>query len=74
MVENIVPVDTPSNPGMGSKVKTIYFSESSHVTYQIKGNRAPRKNISNPWPLGSGQKVKTFFSESCYVTYQIKGN
>ena len=39
MVANIVPVGTPSNPGMGSKVNTIFFSKSSHVTYQIKGNR-----------------------------------
>ena len=27
-----------------------------------------------PWPLGLGQKVKTFFSENSHVAYQIKGN
>ena len=32
-----LPVDTPSIPGLGSKVKTFY-SESSHVAYKIKGN------------------------------------
>ena len=26
------------DPGVGSKGVTIYFSESSHVAYQIKGN------------------------------------
>ena len=40
MVANILPTDTPSTQGMGSKGQTIYFCESSHVTYQIKGNWA----------------------------------
>ena len=26
------------DPGVGSKGQTIYFSESSHVAYQIRGN------------------------------------
>ena len=26
------------DPGMGLKGQNIFFSESSHVTYQIKGN------------------------------------
>ena len=38
MVANILPTDTPSAQGVGSKGKTIYFCESSHVLYQIKGN------------------------------------
>ena len=38
MVANILPTVTPSTQGVGSKGQTIYFSESSHVAYQIKGN------------------------------------
>ena len=38
MVANILPTDTPSTQGVGSKGQTISFSESSHVEYQIKGN------------------------------------
>ena len=38
MVANILPADTPSTQGVGSKGQTISFSESSHVAYQIKGN------------------------------------
>ena len=38
MVANILPTDTPSTQGVGSKGQTIYFCESSHVAYQIKGN------------------------------------
>ena len=38
MVANILPTDTPSTQGMGSKGQTISFSESSTVAYQINGN------------------------------------
>ena len=39
MVANILSADTPLTPGLGSKSQTIYFfSESSHVAYQTKGN------------------------------------
>ena len=54
-----------------------YLSESSHIAYQIKENRAPFKHIycpyTRPRPLW-GQKVKTFFSESGRAAYQIKAN
>ena len=36
MVANILPTDTPSTQGVGSKGQTIYFFESSHAAYQIK--------------------------------------
>ena len=36
MVANILPTNTPLTQGMGSN--HIYFCESSHVAYQIKGN------------------------------------
>ena len=38
MVVNIFPADTPWAKGVGSKGQTIYFCESSHVAFQIKGN------------------------------------
>ena len=40
LVANILPTDTPLlNPGGGVKRSNyIFFSESSHVAYQIKGN------------------------------------
>ena len=38
MVANILPTDTSSTQGVGSKGQTISFSESSHVAYQMKGN------------------------------------
>ena len=37
-VVNILPTDTPSAQGVGSKGQTIFFCESSHIAYQIKGN------------------------------------
>ena len=40
MVANILPTDTLSTQAVGSKGKTISFSESSHVAYQIKDNWA----------------------------------
>ena len=40
MVANILPTDTPLTQGVGSKGQTIYFSESSHVAYQIKADDA----------------------------------
>ena len=66
-----------ANVGLGSKCQTISFSESSHVAYQIKGNRAQSTMKANilslhtPSTLGYGQKV-FFFSKSGHVGYQIK--
>ena len=40
MVANILPTDTRSAQGVGSKGQTISFSESSHVAYQIKADNA----------------------------------
>ena len=36
MIANILPTDTPSTQGVGSKGQTISCPESSHVAYQIK--------------------------------------
>ena len=38
MVANILPTDTPLTQGVGLKGQTKYFSESSHVAYQIKAD------------------------------------
>ena len=38
MVANILPTDTLSTQGVGSKGQNISFSEHSHAAYQIKGN------------------------------------
>ena len=35
MVANVLPTDTPSTQGVGSKGQTIYFCGSSNVAYQI---------------------------------------
>ena len=40
MKAHIVSLYTHQTPGVGSKVETFFSSESSHVAYQIKGNRA----------------------------------
>ena len=81
MVANILPTDTPSTQGVGSKGQTIYFSESSHVAYQIKAEDTDTNMVANflptdtPSPQGVGSKGQTLiFSESSHVAYQIKGN
>ena len=47
MLANILPTDTPSTQGVGSKGQTIYFSESSHVAYQIKADDAGSNMVAN---------------------------
>ena len=81
MVANILPTDTPSTQGAGSKVQTIYFSESSHVAYQIKADDAGSNMVANIFPIdtpltlemgSNGQTIS--FTERSHVAYQIKGN
>ena len=66
MVANILPTDTPLTQGVGSKGQTIYFSESSHVAYQIKADDAGSDMVANILPTdspstqGVGQKVKLY--------------
>ena len=82
MVANILPSDTPSTQGVGSKGETIYFSESSHVAYQIKADDAGSNMVATILPTkkktltqGVGPKCQTVsFTESSHVAYQIKGN
>ena len=40
MQAHILSLHTPSAPGVGSKDKNTFFSQSSHDAYQIKGNGA----------------------------------
>ena len=61
MVADILPTDTPSTQGVGSKGQTIYFSESSHVVYQIKADEAGSNMVANILPtdtLDPGGGVK----------------
>ena len=71
----------PLTQGVGSKGQSIYFSESSHVAYQIKADDAGSNMVANilptdtPLTLGVGSKGQTIsFTESSHVAYQIKGN
>ena len=65
MVANILPTDTPSTQGVGSKGQTIYFSENSHVAYQIKADNAGSNMVANilptdtPLTQGVGSKGQT---------------
>ena len=65
MVANILPTDTPSTQGVGSKGQTISFSESSHVAYQIKDGDAGSNMVANILPTdtpstqGVGSKGQT---------------
>ena len=62
---------------MWSKRHFYFFSESSHVAYQIHGNEAENIMQAITLPLyttmipGWGQKSKTFLVEG-HVAYQIK--
>ena len=66
MVANILPTDTSTTQGWGQKVK-LFFSESSHVAYQIKADDACSNMVANILPTdthqrprGWGQKVKLY--------------
>ena len=81
MVANILPTYTPSTQGVGSRGQTIYFSENSHVAYQIKADDAGSNMVANilptdtPMTQGVGSKGQTIsFTESSLVAYEIKGN
>ena len=81
MVANILPTDTPSTQGVGSKGQAVSFSESSHVAYQIGADDAGSNMVANilltdiPLTQGMGSKGQIIFSsESSYVAYKIKGN
>ena len=80
MVANILPTDTPSTQGVGSKGQTISFSESSHVAYQIKAYNAGSNMVANILPTdtpstqGAGSKVKLYlFLKVVMLHIKLKG-
>ena len=80
MVANILPTDTPCTRGVGSKDQTIYFSESSHVAYQIKADDAGSNMVANILPTGTpstkgvGSKVKLYlFLKVVMLHIKLKG-
>ena len=60
------PLRHTLDPGDGSKGQIIYFSERSHVAYQIKADDAGKKMVANILPSDTpltqlvGQKVKLY--------------
>ena len=80
MVANILPTDTPSTQGVGSKGQTISFSESSHVAYQIKADNAGSNMVANILPTdtpstqGARSKVKLYlFLKVVMLHIKLKG-
>ena len=67
MVANILPSDTPLIQGVGSKGQTLYFSESSHVAYQIKAEEAGSNMVANilPTDTPSTQGQGSYTSGKC---------
>ena len=67
MVTNILPTDTSMTQGVGSKGQPIYFSESSHVAYQIKADDSGSNMVANILPTetpstqGLGLKGQTIY-------------
>ena len=65
MIANSLPTDTPLTQGMGSKGQTLSFSESSHVAYQIKAEKAGSSMVAiylltdTPSTKGVGSKSQT---------------
>ena len=58
---HIMPLHTPSTPRIGLKCKSIFFTESSHIAYQIKGNRTAHIMSLHvpmrPWARSVGHNI-----------------
>ena len=72
---------TNPQPQIGVKKVKTFFSESSHVTYQIKGNGAKRTMqahllsfYTSCTPGVVWSKGQKYFTKTSHVAYQIKGN
>ena len=77
MEAHILPLHTPQHPDglTGQKVKT-FFSNSSHVSYQIKGNIAYSTRFffythAIPWVESKGQNI--FFLKEVELHIKLKG-
>ena len=77
MAANILPTDTPLAQGVGSKGQTIYFSESSHVAYQIKADKAGSNMVANILPTDTpstqGVGSKGLFLKVVMLHIKLKG-
>ena len=69
MVANFLPTDTPSTQGVGSKGQTIYFSESSHVAYQIKADDAGSNMVANILPTDTPSTQGGGVKRSNYIFF-----
>ena len=76
MVVYILPTDTPSTQGVGSKGQTV-FLKVVMLHIKLKLTRLVANILPTDIPLtqGVGSKGQTIsFSERSHVAYQIKGN
>ena len=77
MLANSKPLHAPLTPGLGSKV--FFFSESSHVAYQINGNEAWNNIQANilpftqPQPLDGVKRSRRFFQTKAMLHINSKG-
>ena len=65
MKANMLPLHTPTTPGLESKGHFVFFSKIGHVAYQIKLEEVKTYTQGNtlnlhthPWPLGLGLNVR----------------
>ena len=68
-VAKILPTDTPSTQGVGSKGQTIYFSESSHVAYQIKADDTGSNMVANILPTDTPSNPGGGVKRSNYIFF-----
>ena len=69
LVANILPTDTPSTKGVGSKGQTISFSESSHIAYQIKADDAGSNMVANILPTDTPSTQGDGVKRSNYIFF-----
>ena len=69
MIANVLPTDTPLTQAAGSKGQTIYFSESSHVAYQIKADDAGSNMVANILPTYTPSTQEGGVKRSNYIFF-----
>ena len=72
MQANILPLHTPSAPGVGLKGQNIFFLKL--VLLHIRSEWIIEHHSRTYFDLGQKIKNMFFFSESSHVAYQIKEN
>ena len=79
MLANIVFLHIPLTKWVGSKGQNVFFYESGHAAYRIKGNveyNTMQTDFLHYYPLdpyGGIKRSHHFFPESCHAVNQIKG-